>query len=247
MENLFGATRTVVRRRHALIAPDGHVPSALPGFANAIPFHLITPAMGAAFSQIRIVFEPGGLARFPVDAMETAAYVEKGSVAVRSGSTESNLEPGGFCFAPAGEPLELRAGDAGAEVTCFRKRYEPLPDTAPPAALFGKAADVPGQPFLGDENARLQVLFPEDPPWDMAMNIFTFQPGTPLPFVETHIMEHGLLILRGGGIYRLGEHWYPVRGGDVIWMAPYCPQWFVAAGREPASYLYYKNINRTGA
>jgi (S)-ureidoglycine aminohydrolase len=27
-------------------------------------------------------------------------------------------------------------------------------------------------------------------------------------------------------------------------MAPYCPQWFAAIGETPASYIYYKDINR---
>jgi (S)-ureidoglycine aminohydrolase len=27
-------------------------------------------------------------------------------------------------------------------------------------------------------------------------------------------------------------------------MAPFCPQWFVAMGKGPASYLYYKDVNR---
>ncbi len=49
----------------------------------------------------------------------------------------------------------------------------------------------------------------------MAVNIFTYQPGATLPFVETHIMEHGLLMLKGQGIYRLDADWHPVRAGDV--------------------------------
>ena len=61
---------------------------------------------------------------------------------------------------------------------------------------------------------------------------------------EIHYMEHGLLMLEGGGIYRLGEHWYPVTAGDFIWMAPYCPQWFGALGKTPAKYLIYKDWNR---
>ncbi|MFM8365021.1 MAG: cupin domain-containing protein, partial [Verrucomicrobiota bacterium] len=65
--------------------------------------------------------------------------------------------------------------------------------------------------------------------------------------VEHHIMEHGLIMLAGQGVYRLEDEWYPVREGDVIWMAPYCPQWFVAMGDAPASYLYYKNVNRLPA
>ena len=42
----------------------------------------------------------------------------------------------------------------------------------------------------------------------------------------------------------LEDAWYPVAAGDCIWMAPYCPQWFVAMGKSPARYLYYKDINR---
>ena len=57
-------------------------------------------------------------------------------------------------------------------------------------------------------------------------------------------MEHGLLMLAGGGIYRLGDRWYPVTAGDFIWMAPYCPQWFGALGKTPAKYLIYKDWNR---
>jgi (S)-ureidoglycine aminohydrolase len=62
--------------------------------------------------------------------------------------------------------------------------------------------------------------------------------------VETHVMEHGLLMLQGGGIYRLGDFWYPVAAGDFIWMGPYCPQWFGALGKTPAKYLIYKDWNR---
>ena len=35
-----------------------------------------------------------------------------------------------------------------------------------------------------------------------------------------------------------------VKAGDAIWMAPYCAQWFVAMGKVPARYLYYKDVNR---
>ena len=57
-------------------------------------------------------------------------------------------------------------------------------------------------------------------------------------------MEHGLLMLQGQGIYRLDADYHPVQAGDVIWMSAYCPQWFVAMGKTPASYIYYKDVNR---
>jgi (S)-ureidoglycine aminohydrolase len=62
--------------------------------------------------------------------------------------------------------------------------------------------------------------------------------------VEVHVMEHGLLMLEGEGIYRLDDCWYPVKAGDFIWMAPFCPQWFGALGKLPAKYLIYKDSNR---
>ena len=54
MTPLFGHTRTRVSLRHALIAPDGHVPSAFPGWEGAVAHVLISPAMGAEFSQILV-------------------------------------------------------------------------------------------------------------------------------------------------------------------------------------------------
>ena len=110
--------------------------------------------------------------------------------------------------------------------------------------MIGAADRIRGEPFLGDPAACLQELLPDVPAFDLAVNIFTYQPGAMLPLVETHVMEHGLLMLSGQGIYRLEDAWYPVQAGDVIWMAPYCPQWFVAMGKQAASYLYYKNVNR---
>jgi (S)-ureidoglycine aminohydrolase len=98
--------------------------------------------------------------------------------------------------------------------------------------------------MLGDEAVEIRMLLPDDPAFDCAVNTMTFQPGATLPMVEIHIMEHGLLMLEGEGIYRLGESWYPVKAGDFIWMAPYCPQWFGALGKTPAKYLIYKDWNR---
>ena len=110
--------------------------------------------------------------------------------------------------------------------------------------MIGHVDDVTGEPFMGDEDARLKTLLPINFSFDMAVNLFTYQPGATLPQVEIHTMEHGMVMLDGQGIYRLGEEHFPVCAGDVIWMASYCPQWFVAMGKQPASYLYYKDIHR---
>jgi (S)-ureidoglycine aminohydrolase len=154
------------------------------------------------------------------------------------------LASGHYAYVPPDTDYEFKSERVGTRLLIFQKRFEPLPGQNVPDALFGNSAKVEGVPFLGNKNACLQKLLPDTLAFDMAVNIFVYQPGTALPFVETHIMEHGLLMLAGTGIYRLDVDWYPVQAGDVIWMAPYCPQWFAAIGDAPASYIYYKDANR---
>ena len=241
---VYGATRTHIGLRHALIAPDGQVPSSLPGLTKATAVILISREMGARFTQISLTFQVGGAADFPFDDVEAFAYILQGSVGAKISGKSYSLEVGSYIFVPAGQGWQLNEPSEGTQLNLFFKKYVPLAGTVPPETVVGHESRVNGQPFLGDEDALLQVLLPDHSSFDMAVNIFNFKTGAFLPFVETHIMEHGLLMLEGKGVYRLEDSWYPVAAGDCIWMAPYCPQWFTAMGKSPARYLYYKDVNR---
>ena len=241
----FGLTRTRVAARHAVIGPDSHVRSNVPGISGADVIVLINEAMGAKFAQLLVTLGAHGRAERPADEVETAGFIETGGAAIAIEEEAKKCGAGGYFFAPAGKAWTITSLKAGTRITLFQKRFVPLPGIAAPRAVIGNKAGVKAQPFLGDGDARLQVLLPDTPAFDLAMNVFTYQPGATLPFVETHVMEHGLLMLTGQGVYRLEESWYPVGAGDAIWMAPFCPQWFVAMGKTPASYLYYKNVNRS--
>src|SRR5262249_18574765 len=175
--------------------------------------------------------------------VERFVYMLEGSAVIAVQSKKHDLTAGSFAFLPADAPHELTSS-AGARLAVFEKIYRPLPGSPPPTARVGHASDVAGSPFMGDDALNLQVFLPIEPAYDMAANVFTYQPGGTLPQVEIHTMEHGLLMLRGAGVYRLGDDYFPVQAGDVIWMASYCPQWFVAMGKRPALYLYYKDIHR---
>lgn len=245
MSELFGSTRAHIGARHALITPTNHVNSSVPGIVGATTNVLINPAMGAKFAQLLLTLQRGGSAAVPSDDVQTFGYVMRGGGTVVVGPTKQRLGTGGFFYAPAGVTWSFVALQAGTQVTLFQKKYEPVPrGGSAPHAIIGDAADVPGTAFLGDPAASLQVLLPDIPAFDLAVNLFTYQPGGHLPFVEVHVMEHGLVMLAGEGVYRLEDNWYPVRAGDTIWMAPYCAQWFVAMGKAPATYLYYKDVNR---
>ncbi len=243
-ELAYGETRTRVMARHALIAPDGLVPSAVPGICGAVVNVVISPAMGARLTQLLVTFEGGGRGEFDSEDVESAVYVMDGGCTVGIGDRSEVMVAGGFAFVPAGVPWEMSDAEAGTRVTIFQKDFEKIEGVARPGVVIGNVADVEAMPFLGDEDATLKVLLPDGPEYDFAMNVFTYKSGARLPFVETHVMEHGLVMLEGEGVYRLEDAWYPVREGDAIWMAPYCPQWFVAMGKGPASYLYCKDVNR---
>jgi (S)-ureidoglycine aminohydrolase len=235
-----GHTRTVLTPDHALIAPDGHVLSALPGWGGAMGVILISPAMGARLAQTLVFLDAGSQHVFqPASGIEAVFYVMEGELTCAGEA----LREGSYGFLPAGESLEFAAQSA-VKLVVFEKRYAAKFGVEAPRRVFGHADVIEGKPFMGDPDATLQVLLPETPEFDLAMNIFTYQPGATLPFAETHVMEHGLLMLDGMGIYRLNERWYPVAAGDCIWMAPYCPQWFGALGKAPSRYIYYKDVNR---
>ena len=244
MPELFGHTRAHVGPRHALITPDNHVVSSIPGIEGATCVVLVSPAMGAGVAQVLLTFQAGGFARITAGDTQTFGFVMDGGAAFSIDGKKRRLEAGGFFFCPAGSAWVLSAPKKGTRLTLFQKKYSPLPGVRAPRALFGDESRVRGTPFLGDPAAYLQVLLPDDPGFDMAVNVFAYQPGGHLPFVEVHVMEHGLIMLSGEGVYRLEDSWYPVRAGDAVWMAPYCAQWFVAMGKVPARYLYYKDVNR---
>jgi len=244
MPQLFGHSRARIAARHALITPDNHVASAVPGVSGAKVIILINEAMGAKFAQLLVTFESGGRASLHQPDVETFGYVMQGALTVRIGRQNLRCAAGGYFFAPDGERCELSSPEEGTQLTLFQKRYVAVDGVAKPGPVTGDAGSVKGAPFLGDPAADLKVLLPDDPALDMAVNIFSYQPGGHLPFIEVHVMEHGLMMLEGMGIYRLEDDWYPVQAGDAVWMAPYCAQWFVAMGKTPARYLYYKDVNR---
>ena len=245
MSDQFGFTRTVIKRNYALITPDGFVPSHLPGWKNSVVVINISPVMnGPRFTQLQVTLDTNSSGAGNTGELEYFCYVVDGKLRARLGGKKSELSVGGYAFLPPKTAFEFSGASKGTKLIIFQKKFEPLAGERKPGIIIGHERDVKGQPFLGNKDARLQVLLPDQPAFDMAVNIFTYQAGATLPFVETHVMEHGLLMLKGRGVYRLDADQHPVTAGDVIWMASYCPQWFVAKGKTPASYIYYKDVNR---
>jgi len=243
----FGSTRSTVQRDHALLAPDSHIISQLPGWTETAGIILISPHMGsmtrARFAQYLAIMEAGAQAGPPLAGVERFIFVVEGCVTLESAAGSHQLTTGGYAFLPADSEHSIQAVEA-TRLNLFEKHYHGLSGVEPPSVVVGQEQVVETVEYLGDPDLLLTTLLPNTPSFDMAVNIMHYNPGATLPMVEVHMMEHGLLMLQGQAIQRLADAWYPVERGDAIWMAPYCPQWFVGMGKEPARYLLYKDMNR---
>ena len=238
----LGATRSRSAADHLLHTPDSFVYTALPGMECATAAIHIAPVAGAAFTQYTAVLERDGLLGAAIGSR--FLYVLGGTMHLDSAGQVKNLRTGEFAFIPQGQKHTLRAHEP-ARAVVIEKTYVPMADVQPPASIVsGAESQVAPRPLNGDEAIQVQALLPAEAAFDFAVNLMTYQPGARLSQVEIHVMEHGLLMLEGEGIYRLGDAWYPVTAGDFIWMAPFCPQWFGALGPVPTRYLIYKDWNR---
>lgn len=234
----FGMTRSDIRARHALLTPESHEWITQPGWQGAEFACLISPDIGARFAMSLIRTASGCSGAAAPESVARFVFCISGSVTTEDGTV---LPPEGFAFIPpGGGGLRL---DAGTRMVLFEWRF--LPRGEVPAAVNGHFDPGKAAPLRGDDWLMVQKLLPVDEAFDAEFNIMSFRPGASLAYVETHFMEHGLLMLDGGGVYRLDDRWYPVGQGDAIWMGPHVPQWFGALGRKGARYLIYKNYNRS--
>ena len=239
----LGLTRSVRRHDHAVLTADSFVRAPLPGMKKATAIVHVAPQIGAGFTQYTAELEAGGcLGDLPVSC-ERFLYVVDGNITVEFSGERQTLAKDDYAYVPEQLHHSLTAA-RDTRLAVIEKRYVTLDGIRPPAPFVGHESSVASEPLEGDETIAVRHLLPDDFAFDCAVNTMTYEPGASLPIVEIHVMEHGLLMLEGGGIYRLAEQWYPVAAGDFIWMAPYCPQWFGALGKVPARYLIYKDWNR---
>jgi (S)-ureidoglycine aminohydrolase len=237
----LGHTRTSLHADHALLTPDSFVRTTLPGMKKATAIVHTAPPMGAAFTQYTAELEAGG--ELGPCAAQRFLFILDGEIRVLASGKNYALQPGGYAFFPAALTERVSAPKS-SRIAVIEKKYQPVEGVRAPSILISEESAAAPQPFMSDDSLAVRTLLPDHPSHDFAVNTMLYQPGATLPMVESHVMEHGLLMLEGEGIYRLGNSWYPVAAGDFIWMAPYCPQWFGALGKVPAKYLIYKPWNR---
>ncbi len=230
------------------------VTSAMPFWQGARFWVLARPMSGFSetFSQYIVELEPGGGSDRPETDTnaQSALFVVQGQTTIHLEGVEHQLSEGGFCYIPAGAHWRIQADDStGCVFHWIRKRYQKVADLDAPDAFFANEQDIPPSP-MPDTNAAwatTRFMDPADMRHDMHVTIVTLQPGAVIPFDETHVMEHGLYVLQGKGVYHLNQRWVEVEAGDFMWLRAFCPQACYAGGPEPFRYLLYKDVNRHAA
>jgi (S)-ureidoglycine aminohydrolase len=237
----LGQTRSSHQRNHLLLTPDTFVRTTLPGMKNASAIVHAGPALGAAFTEYTAELEPKG--ELAPTTAQRFLYVMEGAIALEAGKKHHDIGMRGYAYLPEDLSHHVLAKEK-SRVAVIEKQYQPVETSKSPRLVVASEDAVSSHSLDDDPDLQVKCLLPDDPSFDFAVNTMVYQPGASLSMVEMHVMEHGLIMLEGSGIYRLGDSWYPVAAGDFIWMGPWCPQWFGAIGKVPAKYLIYKNWNR---
>ncbi|CAL5062657.1 unnamed protein product [Urochloa decumbens] len=240
LQDLPGFTRSVVKKDHALITPESHVFGPLPDWINTLGAYLISPSIGAHFTMYLANMQDGSKSALPPKDVERLVFVLQGSISLSVGTgTTHSLSVDSYAYLPANIKHSMISDESTTLVIFERSATEDFhPDLIVGSTDKQPLLETPGEVF------QLRKLLPTSLPYDFNIHIMDFQPGEYLNVKEVHYNQHGLLLLEGQGIYRLGDSWYPVQAGDTIWMAPFVPQWYAALGKTRTRYLLYKDVNR---
>lgn len=227
------------------------VTSYLPFWTGTRLWVIARPLSGFSetFSQYIMEVQPGGGSDRPetdVDA-EAVLFVVEGTASLTVSGKDHSLTPGGYAYLPPGSRWALH--NNGSEVLRFhwiRKAYDAVDGLDAPDVLILNENDITPAAMPGTDGkwATTRFVDPLDLRHDMHVTIVTLQPGAVIPFLETHVMEHGLYVLEGKAAYRLNTDWVEVEAGDFMWLRAFCPQACYAGGPGPFRYLLYKDVNR---
>ena len=253
-QNQLLTDRAIFTEAYAVI-PKGVmqdiVTSTLPFWEGARFWVLARPLSGFAetFSQYIVELAPGGGSDRPetdVNA-EAAFFVVRGEIALEFAGNQEQLNTGSFAFVPAGLEYKIRnTGKQPANFHWIRKAFEHVVGLDAPDPILSSDMEVLPTPMPDTEGkwATTRFMDPDDMRYDMHITIVTLEPGAIIPFLETHVMEHGLYVLEGKAVYRLNQDWVEVEAGDFMWLRAFCPQACYAGGPGRCRYLLYKDVNR---
>jgi (S)-ureidoglycine aminohydrolase len=229
---------------YMIFPKSNRVEHHLPQFEGVLAQVLATPQLGAKFVEHELLIEVNGHTLKPRDEKwEQFFFILEGELQFELENSKHKLVKGSFCWLPPHIPYQfINKSEQLCRAIWIRRNYEVAEGINIPDPIVAHESDVPAIPT---DTYMEQHLTPyEQLGFDMGINLQTFDPGVYFSFVEGHVMEHGLYMLMGRGLYWLNHDLIEVQKDDFIYMAPFCPQFFYATGWGKSAYLLYKDVNR---
>ncbi|WP_108816199.1 bifunctional allantoicase/(S)-ureidoglycine aminohydrolase [Loktanella sp. Alg231-35] len=227
------------------------VTSFLPFWTDTRLWVIARPMTGFAetFSQYIMEVAPGGGSDQPESDPNAQAvlFVVEGQASLSVNGQTHVMEPGGYAYLPPSSGWTLHnTSDDMLRFHWIRKAYQAVPGLDQPQVIVTNENDIAPTVMPGTDGkwATTRFVDPTDLRHDMHVTVVTFEPGAVIPFLETHVMEHGLYVLEGKAAYRLNQDWVEVEAGDYMWLRAFCPQACYAGGPGKFRYLLYKDVNR---
>ncbi len=149
MNPKLGLTRNVIKRNYALITPDGHVPSAFPGWTNCTPYVLISAALGARLSQYLIAMDTNSAGVDETGNDEWFFYIVGGKITVNKVA----LAEGGFAFLPPGTKYDVRGAAKDSRAVDFSQNLRAA-GRAKAAGIFHRQRTRHGRSAISWRSAR---------------------------------------------------------------------------------------------
>ena len=255
-QNSLLTGRAVFTEAYAVIPRDvmrDIVTSNLPHWQNTWAWIVARPMSGFSetFAQYVMEVGPGGGSSRPEPdpQAEAVLFVVSGALDLVIDDRKSGIARGDYIYVGPGARWNVfnsPDSDRPARFIWIRKRYQPVQGVSMPKSFVLNEAEVTPEEMKNSGGAWLTTRFvePDDIRHDMHVNIVTFEPGGTIPFMETHVMEHGIFVLEGKAAYRLNRDWVELEQGDFVWLRAFCPQACYAGGPGRFRYLLYKDVNR---
>lgn len=250
-------SRAIVTEAYTVI-PRGSmtdiVNSRLPFWEDTSFWILACPIGGfcQTFSHYLAEIEPKGGSNSPEtdEGVETTLFVTAGNLTVTINGDAHELVSGSYVYIPPSAQWSLfNTGSVQGTFHWFRKPYQYVKGLDEPDVVVLQESDVEAyvMPDSNDGWTTKRFVDKTDLRHDMHITVVSFEPGAVIPFMETHVMEHGLYVLEGKGVYKLNQDWVEVEAGDYMWLRAYCPQACYSGGDGTFRYLLYKDVNRHSA
>ena len=231
---------------YAILPASDRVFSTLPQFNRGVSAKVMAaPNMGARFVEHELFTKPnGGTDGVIQEDLEQFLFVLEGNLTFELEGKKHQMIKGGYCWLPPKSAFAFKnTGESLCRMLWIRRKFELIDKWGIPDPIIANEQDMAAEPVDTYTEKHLTPYY-ENTAFDMGINLQFFNPGVYFDMIESHIMEHGLYMVEGRGIYYLNRDFIEVQKDDFIYMAPFCPQSFYATGWDGSQYLLYKDVNR---